>query len=565
MAGNSADDFFRKGVSSAQAGDLINAEKYLRACLQLNSEHALAALNLGIVLLNVGKPLEAEPVLLKSASLRAIPESFSALAHAFVLNGKIERAEECYRAILGTLPKHIPSLMRLAELSNQKGDRRLACKWFKNAWDADPTMIEAGIGYAIAVFEDKPAETVAALDKMLAATKDDPRKRADVLLRLLPYNEFYERMKRGLMPYHATSLDELFFTFTRERFEEFRDLAFQAADKAPEDLTAALQKFIALFCSRDRLHAEQQFIPFLKHFEGQIYENLAFDPAFYRTLETMDDSTLQHNLPPLLDFRTADFADVPVAYLSCDYSYFENFAMPMIRSLADKNRGAQLHLHIMDATDEELKKLGTFCDQTGLNIAVSVEQPGIDKESNKAARAYYHAIRFIRFYQHLKHYNRTLWLMDVDALFNRDPQALYEMMGGNDAAFRIRAGRTEPWNQFNACIVGATPSPASLRYFRLIAAYIAHFHQQKKLRWGIDQLAMYGAFEFLRDENAAPALTLLGDRAIDYNYIDDGIVWCNSGRNKFLHLERKPGVPLAELDPERAKYLRLFEAYYVPA
>jgi hypothetical protein len=290
-----------------------------------------------------------------------------------------------------------------------------------------------------------------------------------------------------------------------------------------------------------------------------------FEPSFYRSLEAMDDAALSRDLPRVTEFRTEDFAQAPIIYLACNYLYFENFAMPMIRSLADRSPDAQLHVHIMDASEDDLKKLGKFCDNTPLKIAVTVEQPGIDKENNKAARAYYHAVRFIRFYQHLKQYDRTLWLMDVDALFNRDPRALFETLGGNDVAFRIRPGRIEPWNQFNACIVGATSKPGSLRYFKLIAAYIAHFHQQKKLRWGIDQLAMYGVYEFLRDEKAAPALSLLGDRAIDYDYFDDGIVWCNSGRNKFLHLEkRKPGMPLADLDPDRAKYLRLFEKYYAP-
>ena len=46
--------------------------------------------------------------------------------------------------------------------------------------------------------------------------------------------------------------------------------------------------------------------------------------------------------------------------------------------------------------------------------------------------------------------------MDVDALFWRDPRALYEALGADDVAMRIRPGRLEPWNQFNACIVGAS-------------------------------------------------------------------------------------------------------------
>ena len=32
------------------------------------------------------------------------------------------------------------------------------------------------------------------------------------------------------------------------------------------------------------------------------------------------------------------------------------------------------------------------------------------------ARSYYHAVRFIRYYQHLQRYGCPLWLMDVDAV-----------------------------------------------------------------------------------------------------------------------------------------------------
>ena len=48
-------------------------------------------------------------------------------------------------------------------------------------------------------------------------------------------------------------------------------------------------------------------------------------------------------------------------------------------------------------------------------------------------------------------------------------------MADKDAAMRIRPARIEPWNQFNACIVGASLSATSLEYFHLVAAYLAHF------------------------------------------------------------------------------------------
>jgi len=75
---------------------------------------------------------------------------------------------------------------------------------------------------------------------------------------------------------------------------------------------------------------------------------------------------------------------------------------------------------------------------------------------------------------------------------------------------------------------------------------------------------MYGVHEYLRDEGRAPSLAFLDTRAIDYDYLDDGIVWCNSGKNKFNHLKRNADGTLIVDDPDRAKYLLLFDKYYIP-
>ena len=136
-------------------------------------------------------------------------------------------------------------------------------------------------------------------------------------------------------------------------------------------------------------------------------------------------------------------------------------------------------------------------------------------------------------------HSRALWMMDVDALFNRAPSALFELLGSNDAAFRVRAGRMEPWNQFSAGIVGARATPAALQYFRGIAAYIAHFKSEGQLNWGIDQAAMYSVFVYLQAQGRAPTLTFLNDLAMDIEYREQGILWCSAGAKKFAMMDPK--------------------------
>src|SRR5581483_7209710 len=105
------------------------------------------------------------------------------------------------------------------------------------------------------------------------------------------------------------------------------------------------------------------------------------------------------------------------------------------------------------ATDAQIQAAVQFKQEVpSLRVAISAEQPWIQNQGKAAARAYYHAIRFIRFYQHSRAYRGPLWLMDVDALFNRDPSSMYSRLEGADIAIRVRPGRLEPWNQFNACV-----------------------------------------------------------------------------------------------------------------
>lgn len=556
---------WQKATEAVRTGDNDAAISWFQLCADQAPEHPLAALNLGILLTNKKKYAEAISYLERAVKLTPNLNSVTALANALLRAGKTDDAVRYFKDIIRSVPGHVPTLLQLGEIGDQNGDRKGAREYYRQATEADNTDLNAAIKYAIASWADDPAETVAVLDRHLARPELESEGRAKILLGLIIYKEFHERIKRGLMPYHATDLKELFFNYTKSEFAELRKLCLEEANKNPSSASAQIKKFMALFCSGDRVGAQQTLASFRDVMAGQVWDAVNFDPAFYQMLEQFTDADLVKGLPSVQDIITAEFSDRPVAYLSCNYMYFENFAAPMLRSLADIAPGEQAHVHIMDATEEQLAAATSFCKSlSSIAIALSVEQPGVDKKGIMVARSYYHAIRFIRYYQHLVHYKRTLWLMDVDALFNRDPNAMYEVLGEKDAAMRIRAGRLEPWNQFNACIVAGTPSAPSLAYFRLIAAYIAHFYQKQGLRWGIDQLAMYGVFEYMRDEGRAPDLAFLDDKAIDYDYLENGIIWCNSGRNKFLHLQRNPDGSIAVDDPDRAAYIKLFDKYYAP-
>jgi Tfp pilus assembly protein PilF len=565
MTQTPAEELFAKAVARANAGDAAGAEEDFRRCVAIDPGNALAHLNLGVLLRRRGALAEAETAARKAVGLQPSIESLTLLGELLAASGRTADAERQYQTILASVPGHAPSLGALGSLAEQRGDPAGARDLYKRAWEAKPSDSNWGIKYAIAAFNDAPAETAAAMDTMLGRAASDAEK-LQILTSLLLYKEFYERIRRGLMPYHATSLDELFFKYTASDFALFRELAFKAADANPNSVQALVNKFLACFCAGDRRAAQQCLERLAPAVRGHVWETVTFDPAYYRKLETFADADLVKGLPPVIDALPVAYSSRDVAYLSCNFTYFAAFTVPMLRSIADVGPGSEVHIHLMDANETQLGEAVAFCRSLpGLTIGVTAERPNLEGKGTAVARAYYHAIRFVRYYGELKRQASNLWLMDVDALLNRDPRELYATLGDRDAAMRIRAGRFEPWNQFNACIVAASHTPASLTYFRLIAAYIADFYQRDGLRWGIDQQAMYGVFEYLRDEGRAPTLALLGARAIDYDHRDDGIVWCNSGKNKFQHLQRNPDGSLVVADPVRAKYLKKFDKYFLPA
>jgi len=477
-----ADEFFARAIAAANAGDVATMEAEFRACLTHNPNHPLALLNLGAMLMKRGDHAHAEPLLRQAVAAQASVDSVSMLASLLEVTGRLDKAEACYQDILKAMPTHAPTLKAMGGLCERASKAFEAGSYYQRAWQADPSDVDAAIRYAITNFDYNPAIAAEVMDRLLADHASNDGLRAAVMRKLLIYKEFHARMQRGLMPYHATSLDELFFTYCASDFELYRKLCLQAAEKAPHDPGALLGKFTALFCSRDRRGAQECLQGFASRMNGTPFEAMTFDPAFYHEMEKTDDTSLFQGLPPISTVTAANFKDEHITYLSCNISYFIKFAIPLIRSFAHTTPGGQLHVHVMDATDDQLKAIAAFCrGLANITTAISAERPGVDAQGAMAARSYYHAIRFVRFYQHVEHYGRTLWMMDVDALFNRDAREMYSALGDEDAAFRIRAGRFEPWSQFSAAVIGATGHPTSLAYFRLIAGYIAHFHRLGKI------------------------------------------------------------------------------------
>lgn len=404
----------------------------------------------------------------------------------------------------------------------------------------------------------EPAAVVADLAKLLKRAGEDTDSALPVLEQLIPHKEWRERIKHGELPYHAKSLDELFFRYAKAEFREYLRLTEKAVTGPSVTLPSVTHRCMALFAAQ-QWHAVDQLLDHIRPMIGRhIWTNVTFKSEVYEALGRMSDAEIAAGFAAV-EYSAVPDQQGPVIYLACDYQYYLHFARPMLRSLAAQRPGAPVHLHLMDTASAQREEAHAVTGKLGLVVSSSSEVMNPkDRTDIMTARGYFHAARFVRLLQHLQRYPRELWLLDVDGLINRDPAALFNTRGTADIALRARPGRFEPWNQFNAAVVGVAPTEKAINYVRLIAAYIAHFYSKDMLGWGIDQLAMYAVYQWLKERGQQPSIALLDDRAVDYDYREDSVVWCNSGRAKI--------APTEPVDPQspRARFDHAFQRYATP-
>lgn len=515
------------------------ADTLLRQRLEVEPGNPEILHNLGVAAYFRNAGADAVRFLEQAIAAGAGVQSNVLLGRIFESSGRDPDALRCYKAALKVDPAQFEALVGLGGIRDRDGDTAAARAYYARAAAVRPGDVDAVLKYSWSLWDENPHEAVRLTLDLLARNGGNLRLRAQVLEAAAQQVEMSERIRRGLPPYHAASVDDLFFTFARPLIEDMAatNEALLAAD--PGDDPARVRLGFARFCLGDRAGAEDLFRAAHKVTAGYLLDAVRFSPAFHGALRHTPEEELFGALPRCLTIRPPVADAAGVLFLSCDAAYFASFGYPMLSSLKDRAPGIPIHLHVMDAAPEDVAGIERFCDALAPSrIALTTELTGLAGGPKMRARCYYHAVRLVRFYETLRLYDCPLWMADVDALANRDLAPLFAMLDGKDIAIRVRAGRLEPQNQFSACLIGAAPSARSSAFFRQVAAYITFFHKQDGLRWGIDQLALYSVFADVADRGQAPALTLLGPREIDLDCSPDGFFWIVAGARKFNLLKQ---------------------------
>ena len=225
-------------------------------------------------------------------------------------------------------------------------------------------------------------------------------------------------------------------------------------------------------------------------------ENVAavtnFDPTFHAGLEA-EANRGTADLPTVLDSRAVDRSNDLIVFAAADFHYFQRFGRRFVESFVRSGGGsARLALHIFDVTDEERVGIIRWLGEHGeLRWSLSSEWTGLRGGDEAAAKGYYHAARYVRFWQFLTVHQAAAWIVDLDMTFNAPTQGLSDALYCQDMALFLSPARFEVRNKIMACCAGFSNTREAHDYLRNVAGYICHYQREGRLLWGIDQVALF--------------------------------------------------------------------------
>tara|TARA_R110000764_G_scaffold82533_3_gene162901 strand:+ start:3698 stop:6178 length:2481 start_codon:yes stop_codon:yes gene_type:complete len=394
--------------------------------------------------------------------------------------------------------------------------------------------------------------------------------------------EWQDRIANNLPPHHSITENDTGFIFNKPIAKDVGTNAFLNNDYDLMEKSWSTTKDIRSVVTLKELPSPKKYdLPEVvtiiespkKHIDR--YSDSKLTPEKFYKIKRWSEKmewmgTISPNLKSLDPYDNAPHVNNNITYLFCDGLYFKKFGAKLALSI--KNN---VHIHLMDASPDIILGAEKLIHEHKLTAGLSVEQPDANPE-------YYHSIRFIRWYQYMQQdlmnspfknkYNPTakllMWpreveighyeddlidspysrqaheqnysiMLDVDAIANHHPSNI----DARSVGMRLRPARLEPWNVCNASVCVGRQNA----YWKGVADYIYYFYKKNKLIWQIDQVALWAVWQKekrkLKGTFPPAIIRPLNENDVNYDYDDKGIIWCNSGKNKWQ-----------EHDPSRQKY-----------
>jgi hypothetical protein len=378
------------------------------------------------------------------------------------------------------------------------------------------------------------AETIADMKRAAGLVADEPRKASPILRFITATQDRATRRAAGLPVATAQSWEDMIRWRDPEGLAAFaasleRELA--APEPRPE---AAIERGGVAMAMQDWATAETWFARAREHETGSVSDVTTIDPVFFRALEDMTDEQIAAPFAPVAEVIPRTTPVPRVIYLASDPRYFELFTLPYLESLQEWQADAAVHVHIMDGTADDWRRLAEPLAKFGrLRPTMTAEASAARQKYGDRAGDYYHAVRFIRFYQFLARSLAPGWMTDVDFKIGADPNPILRLLDSYEIVVQSFPTGVMPWHRFGGDVVGVAPTAAGLGYAKLVAAYISHWHAQRGLRWFIDQLALFASYLHLLRTDREPKTFFAADINRDDREPEPSVFRSFSGRRKF--------------------------------
>lgn len=395
----------------------------------------------------------------------------------------------------------------------------------------NPKNIRLNLGLAKAYLESSPQSTEEILNPILQSTSAATIEYGRIICEVIEYAGFARRSISGQPPHHALSAKEIGFSDIRWIAEKFAKVMKSLwSDEHNRNETTYELTALSLFATGG-LSKLKQFLPKL----AQISPLSVWSSVHHWDTHPQLYSSERKDRPGW-DCTHYPISEKPPSahgalLMSCDSTYYNKFGIPLILSLKKTSFRGTLYVHIMHDRPLDNKTILNLSKTLSFNLVPILED--VSHIEIERRRVYYHLSRFFRLEHVLAETGSPIFLFDVDSLFKCDPSSLFNKLDKNDVAYRARSCRLHPWNVVNASVVGFAGTQASIDYLSRVANYLQEAWTQRSARWGIDQAALYMAWEYSSFSKINLNIKYLDQFDVDYDYHAKGVVWQNSGLSKF--------------------------------
>ena len=498
-------------------GDLVSAETITRELLAKTPSNAPGLHFLGAVLMHQARFDEAAAALMQAAKHAPSPDILALLAQAQYQLRAFVDSEAALDRLLNEFPAAVAvaQFQLLAKLKGAAGKLDEGRAVLARGKSLHPDSIELMVSYA-GTFEDMPDRAGAELEACLAQVGNAPDKTSYLLKFIMSYRARHVRTAFGPMASFARSWSETCAWPDGEGLERLRQsLLAEIGGGASARGGVYLDLACVAMWAGNWQGAEQLLAHVRNGMTGTFADCLVLNADFHAALESRDDAAHFAGLAPVRHLVQPPFQTGETLFLAADPHYFRRFIVPFLSAMDEAGVAADIQVHLLDGTDadwseaaRDLEKLST------LRIGLSAEASGAAAQGAAYARLYYHSVRFIRLYQEVARTQRPLWMLDADVNFVRDPRPVLAGIAGHDIALRSNPYCFEPhWKVMGGCL-GVAPTPRGLEFARRVAAYIAHWKNNGKWIWGVDQLSLFLAYVRMCELQQEPKTLFIGPDTI---------------------------------------------------